>query len=595
MRILPRSILALMGCASLGLSVEEAAAAPCINVYHDESGTSPSDNGGPMNAIMLVNLLGHWPEYEVRVRPIFNYRTSDLEACKSTIYVGTSGDSEIPRAFLTDFFASSQHIAWLGFGQNQLDEEKLAATFRHMVAGQLGLDRGEPKTPQFYQHVSYKGRLFRKSVELVDGKPEGAFEAVRFVPTDARSKEFVLAELIHNTSYRTTPYFLRAGSKFIVGDIPFAYMHESDRYFAFADLLFDILDEEPVHRKPVAFSRTEDIHGLYERHLLKAVLAAHRTESVPFSIAHIPLFVDPFNAFGAGEMKAPKAASDAGDFLSFVKDVSGDPRNTVIWHGVTHQFGDMKNPHSGTSGDDYEFWDMVADKPIGEDTVGWTLDRLAQAMPVFSAYGNSPRFWVTPHYHASALNARVFSAVFPWTIGRVTYFASSFGPSFTIAPADRAASLSIPPVTKASLEAQKGLSAEGVDLRSEGGLTQMFPYEIYRDVYGQRIVPETLGYLSYATSEQTGFIRTVDDMLADARRNQVVRDYWASFFYHPYIFSEKEDGGIGRFSGDTIELRKLLIGLKLLGYTFTSLSEFEASLRSVGKLGAAAGGSVVPR
>lgn len=567
----------------------------CINIYHDESGATAADSSGPMNAIMLANLLGHWPQYEVRVRPIADYRTADLEACKSTFYLGTDTDSEIPDAFLRDFFASEKRIAWVGFGQQMLDKGNFKSLFKHKVAGQLDVDPGEGTSPRFYQHVLYKERLFKKSVELVNGKPEGAFNAVRFAPAGGDAESVVLAKLIHNTNYKTAPYFLRAGAKFIVGDIPFSYMHEADRYFAFADLLFDILDEPPVRTSALAFARTEDIHALYELHLLKAVVSAHRSEGIPFSMAHIPLFSDPFNAFGGGEFKTPLLASEKSDFAAFIKDVAADPRNTIVWHGVTHQFGEMKNPHSGTSGDDYEFWNMVDNKPISDDGVQWTLNRLSEALPVFEAYNRPPRFWVTPHYHASALDSRVFAAVFPWQIGRVTYFSSSFGPTFTIAPADRALSTTMPSVTKANLKASESLSTSDLDMKSADGLTQMFPFEIYRDVYGQRILPETLGYMSYATSDQTAFIRTADDMLADARRNSVIRDYWASFFYHPYVFSQKEDGGIGKFDGDTMELRKLLIGLKLLGYTFTSLPEFEASLTPQSKLGSASTSPSVAR
>jgi uncharacterized protein YdaL len=569
------------------------AEAPCINVYHDESGASTADNAGPMNAIMLANLLGHWPQYEIRVRPIFGYQSADLTACKSTIYLGTDADSEVPEAFLRDFFASEKRIAWVGFGQQMLDKSAFKALFKHKVAGQVDLEPGEGSSPRFYQHVLYKERLFKKSVEWVDGKPEGAFNAVRFAPTANDADSVVLAKLIHNASFKTTPYFLRAGTKFVVGDIPFAYMHEADRYFAFADLLFDILDEPPLRTAALAFARTEDIHALYELHLLKAVVSAHRSEGVPFSMAHIPLFSDPFNAFGGGDFKTPFPATEKSEFVAFIKDIAADPKNTIVWHGVTHQFGEMKNPHSGTSGDDYEFWNMVANKPIGDDGVQWTLDRLSQALPVFEAYNRPPRFWVTPHYHASALDSRVFASVFPWQIGRVTYYPSSFSPSFTINRTDRAHSTTMPSVTKESLNASASLSTAGMDFKSEGGLTQMFPFEIYRDVYGQRILPETLGYMSYATSDQTAFVRTADDMLADARRNSVVRDYWASFFYHPYVFSQKEDGGIGQFDGDTMELRKLLIGLKLLGYTFTSLPDFEASLSPQSQLGSASDSSSV--
>lgn len=558
-----------------------AASAPCLNIYHDEV---EADDSGPINAIMLANLLGHWPHYEIRVRPIASYTTADLETCKSTIYLGTSADTDISEAFLADFLGKDRLMAWVGFGQNQLNQHVFAKTFGHVVSGQFTIDdtsrskTAQEDEPGFFQHVAYKDRLFRKSVERWEGEPIGAFAAVRFVPTNGDAKNKVLANLIHNKTYQMTPYILRAGKKFVVGDIPFSYMHEADRYFVFADVLFDILDEEPVRSQHLAFSRTEDIHGFYELRLLEATLSAHIAENVPFSITHIPLFADPFNSYGSGVVATPVRADTQANFLALVRKIAGEERNAIIWHGVTHQYGARKNPHSGTSGDDYEFWDMVANRPIGEDSVRWTLDRLAQALPVFEAYNIKPRYWVTPHYHASAVNARTFAEVIPWQVGRMTYYPSSFGATFTIPAADRTRAREMPSVDRQRLEDLKGRQLEGLDNRSQSGLTQMFPYEIYRDVYGQRILPETLGYLSYATSEQTAFIRTVDDMLADARRNQVIRDYWASFFYHPYIFASKEDGGIGRFAGDTLELRKLLAGLKLLGFQFTGLSEFEASV-----------------
>lgn len=560
----------------------------CLNIYHDEVDASVSDEAGPINAIMLANLLGHWPHYEVRVRPIEAFKAVDLEACKATFYIGTDPQSDIPRDFLRSYFATTKSIAWIGFGQDKLNKSQFEATFHHRVAGLLPVGDRKEKDPGFYRHVAYKGAVFSKSVEYEGGEAQGAFEAVRFVPLGARAREAVVGELIHNKSFESSAYFLRSANKFVVGDIPFAYMHEGDRYFAFADLLFDILEEEPIRSDRIAFARTEDIHGLYERDLIEAAVQAHKAENVPVSIAHIPLFMDPFDVYGLGEVTVPRPASEESEFRSLVDRLVDDPRNAVVWHGVTHQLGARKNPHSGTSGDDYEFWDMVAKSPVAGDSVTGTLDRLALALPVFDAYGIQPRYWVTPHYHASALNSRVFGQVFPWQIGRVTYYPSSFGASFTLPAADRNSSLAIGNVTRERLEQLKSASWEGLDTRSTEGLTQMFPFEIYRDVYGQRILPETLGYMSYATTEQTAFIRSADDMLADARRNRVVRDYWASFFYHPYIFADSADGGIGRFDGDTLELRKLLIGLKLLGYAFVGLAEFEQ------RLGAESGASKTP-
>src|SRR5262249_39721787 len=152
-------------------------------------------------------------------------------------------------------------------------------------------------------------------------------------------------------------------------------------------------------------------------------------------------------------------------------------------------------------------------------------------------------------------------------------YASSFKPTFTLKATSAQQGASMPSVSRRSL-ADSAKELREIDTRSEDGESQTFPFEIYRDVYGQRIIPETLGYLSFAVSDQSDFIRTPEQMLTDARRNLVVRDCWASFFFHPYLFASRDDGGIGSHSGDTSELRKLLSGLKALGYHFVGLGEF---------------------
>ena len=560
----------------LGTQPLHAQDTQCVNIYHDEA--QEADAVGPINAIMLANLLGHWPHYEIRARPIKAYASADLEHCKATFYLSTSNDSEAPDAFLTDFFETKKTVAWVGFGAQQLDAARFLRTFQHLVSGEVSLDEAKGSKPRFYQYVSYKGVLFRKDAQVRNGQFEGPFSAVRFVPVGEDAAKFTLAKLIHNETHETTPYFLRADNKFIVGDIPFSYMHEGDRYFAFADLLFDILNENPVRDKRLAFARVEDIHGQADLRLLRASFAALQSEDVPISIAHIPLFMDPFNTVGAGKIYKPAPANLAAGFTDVVAEITKDPRNAVVWHGTTHQSGLKKNPHSGASGDDYEFWDMVANRPITGDGIAFTLDRLGQGLRVFEAYKVEPRYWVTPHYHASAANNRAFAAAFPWVVGRVTYYASSLKPTFTLKAFERAASVALPSVTRERLAHLKAKPWTDVDERSKEAFTQMFPFEIYRDIYGQRIVPETLGYLSFATSEQTSFVRLPEQMLQDAQRNSVVRDYWASFFFHPYLFASRDDGGVGRHAGDTIELRKLLIGLKLLGFEFVGLPEFEAQL-----------------
>jgi uncharacterized protein YdaL len=561
----------------------------CVNIFHDEV-YEKARQRGPMNAIMLANLLGHWPQYELRVRPIQDYQSADIEACKATLYLGTLDEAEIPESFLADFSTSRKRLAWIGFGVQKLNPRWLEQAFHHQVSGRVTIDDNRAKKAGFYQYVSYKGSVFHKDVQTSNGTHEGAFDAVRFVPVGPDAAKVVLAHLIHNETNHSIPYFLRADNRFLVGDIPFAYMHEADRYLAFADLLFDILDEQPVRQSRLAFARTEDIHGFYDREILRASFATMRAEGVPISIAHIPLFMDPFNAYHRGYIRRPAPANLVPGFTAMIADLVKDNKNAILWHGTTHQFALTKNPHSGTSGDDYEFWNAVAQRPVDGDGVAFTLDRLAQGLRVFEHYRVAPRYWVTPHYQASATNNRVFGAVFPWTVGGVTYYASSFKPAFTVRATNPQASILMPSVTRQLLSDLKNQAWGEIDARSEEGQSQTFPFEIYRDVYGQRIIPETLGYLSFEISDQTDFIRTPEQMLADAQRNLVVRDYWASFFFHPFIFASREEGGVGSRRGDTSELRKLLIGLKSLGYQFVGLGEFEASLRQQPKNHARQGG-----
>jgi uncharacterized protein YdaL len=79
---------------------------------------------------------------------------------------------------------------------------------------------------------------------------------------------------------------------------------------------------------------------------------------------------------------------------------------------------------------------------------------------------------------------------------------------------------------------------------------------VVTDVYGFRVLPENIGnYQPWA--ENTGVpIRLVEDLVANARANLVVRDGFASFFFHPFF--------------PTSVLREIVRGVQGEGYTFVS-------------------------
>ena len=100
---------------------------------------------------------------------------------------------------------------------------------------------------------------------------------------------------------------------------------------------------------------------------------------------------------------------------------------------------------------------------------------------------------------------------------------------------------------------------------------QFFPYEIYGDIHRQQILPENLGRVLVG-------IRSADKILADAKRNLVLRDIWASVYYQPYLLDpavNPDNAG----SGPT-DLERIVAGLKGMGYTFVNLNTFVSTVKN---------------
>jgi hypothetical protein len=103
---------------------------------------------------------------------------------------------------------------------------------------------------------------------------------------------------------------------------------------------------------------------------------------------------------------------------------------------------------------------------------------------------------------------------------------------------------------------------------------QFYPFEIYGDVYGQRVLPENVGNIQSYLNEQVFHIQTVDGMLANLRRNRVLRDVWGSFFIHPFCISARENAGIGAFPGDVAEIERLIKAVREYGYEFIDVESW---------------------
>jgi uncharacterized protein YdaL len=555
----------------------QAKAPECVNVFYDRG---PAGYWmGRTYSIMLQNLLGHFPEFQQVVSPIELYRAGDIEKCRATFYLASYFDNKIPPAFFEDYKTAKKPVAWFGYSIWNTPMEEI---FGYRYKGLTKLDAASKDAagnPSFYKYIDYKGETFFKFGDWskTDAKTFLApFEQVILEDAGTEKSE-VLAWARHSRSNHAIPYAIRAGQRFYVADIPFSFLHEADRYLVTADLLFDVLGVAPKNQKN-AFLRIEDVHALSPLADLFEVAALLKKEGVPANISLIPTFYDPLRTYDRPSNQEYLTMDRKPEFVEAMHELQADGAS-FIWHGVTHQYGTKPNPHNGATGDDFEFWDAIGNKPVADDNARWVLERLDDG--IFSILKSglpAPRVWLTPHYQASPLDYIIFGRVFPWNVGRVIYYnfrakglqdGSGEG-AYWITGTDAAASARrLEYFGNVEVEVEPGSPWSG----------QWYPYEIYGDVYGQRLIPENLGNSQPYISQHVVRTRSPKEIVADAKRNLVIRDAWASLFYHPYLLQTFKNGGRGTYPGDAQELRFIIQEIKKLGYRFLSADEFSKQPR----------------
>jgi uncharacterized protein YdaL len=315
------------------------------------------------------------------------------------------------------------------------------------------------------------------------------------------------------------PYVLKSGNFWYFADCPFWYATETDRYLLFADLLHDILgvDHPRSHR---ALIRIEDVHPLEDPDLLRAIADLLHSEQVPFLVALIPYFVDP-------EHDVRVSLSEKQDFVDaihYMVRLGG----TVVMHGVTHQY-------KGVSATDFEFWDESINKPIKTNTPDYVLNKMRTGLGECIRNGIYPVVWETPHYAASQKIYDGIAAVFSSAVEqRLAIDDTSYG--------------------------------------------QYFPYIIERDLHGQKLYPENLGYIPYNPEKPEDVSQRVEDLIRIAKSNLSVRDGFASCFYHPCVPLEN--------------LQRLVRGIKGLGFTFVDLKDQQNTVALKDKVIVTGGGKV---
>jgi uncharacterized protein YdaL len=508
---------------ALLLTCSTSASASRLNVclYFDGEDNAAGFRVGERSAVMVRNLLGHFTEVDVYMAPVSRYAKDELSGCDRAIYMGTYFEGKMPDAFLADAARYRKPFLWMNYNIWKLQQKLGAQRFRtewgfeyRSIDGNKPPARGE--IPAFYRSFTYKGSTFRKVAQL---DAQGQFIGHPEIVVVKNHSAAALSEAIHSATSAKTPYALRKGDFFYVADNPVSVIDERDRYLILADLLFDFLKLPPRSEKRYAVVRIEDIHPGYDLGLLHRTIEVFRKRKLPFAISLIPRYVGPGTKGGLDTTQDAK-------FLSLIR-YAVENGASILVHGYEHHLTIDLGCGISFTGEGYEFWDVCKNRPLPFDSVEFVQGRLDKAMQIVEDAKLPVAGWVTPHYAASPLAMRVIHGSFGRVLQRMKYFLAGQSSSDT---------------------------ANAID--------QFFPYTIAYDYDGVYVWPENLGYVPLP--RYGGKPQHIDEMLEIARLNKVVRDAWASFFWHPVLI--RTELGIQ-------SLERLVDGIRAQGYEFVSLQE----------------------
>ncbi len=451
-------------------AVPATGAAPSALLLYD--GKSDPTGEGYLTSHFVSNLLGHF-YLESEIRHVDQYRRGEMAKYEAVFFAGTTARPKFPAGFLEDVAGTTRPFVWLG----QHVGELLALPG---VAERLGFSFiGEDEDFEF---VTYKGQRLEKRYP--------ALNLVALLP-GSRARVHATTQNSNGVLY---PYAIESGPFWYFADEPLSNNVEGDRSLVLADLLHDIL-RRPHAAGRRAMVRIEDVSVDHDPQDLRAIADYLYSQGVPFQIALIPVFRDPQRGLEI-HLSDRRQTVEA---IRYMVSKGG----SVVMHGVTHQY-------RGASGDDFEFWNELADRPVPNDNQAGPLERMLE-LAFRECFNNGiyPIAWETPH---NAASANTYGFLKP-------YFS----------------------VFHERILAAATVSAD-----------QYVPYPV-RDRFGRFVVPENLGYLPFGKSDTAPILNAARAMLS-------VRDGIASFYYHPFMPLK--------------HLREIVNGMRGMGYQFISLREF---------------------
>ena len=256
------------GLQSLGTSVIQPGSMlkPGLAELSTELQTQTSNNGfsslaletqafsyteaAQLYAIFLANLVGRYNNIPVIRRPVSSYQAGQANNYLRTFYLGTTYGSPVPQALINDARAGGK-ITWINYHiwnavpySNATDaaSSPLGFSFTNIVGA---YDSATYTTT--YNKVDYRNFTYNKFLAPME-MGEIKIENPTGITVHAWAK---------NSAGTQIPYALQKGNFWYISDNPFVYIHETDRYLVFADLLGPMLTTiKPAHQEPLPAWKT---------------------------------------------------------------------------------------------------------------------------------------------------------------------------------------------------------------------------------------------------------------------------------------------------------------------------------------------------
>lgn len=438
----------------------------------------------------LKDILTHYRRLATVVRE-YDYKENEYLKYDAVMYLGVHYGTSISPEFREDVLAMDRPLYWIGYNMWKVAWDSHGSHDQSFEA-RFGL--------RFVSMREGFSRIEADSEDYIKQTPEVSELQIM----DQRGVK-VMARAINNSG-TSVPYITRSGNLFIVGDNPLAMVDYSvltghDRIVIFLESLHEFF----ATNAPTAhfgLLRIADVSPESSPRELRLLADLLKKENVPFVVSVIPFYRDPLGYWkhsGKQKQGYERTLANSPEVVSALKYMVSKG-GQIICHGMSHQYENVKNYHSGVTGDDWEFYRLSAKPggsysvagPVEKDSPLWVNQRIATAKAMFKQVGLDITGWLTPHYLASSVDYRAFGEQFSYSLDPSVYFAD--------------------------------------DQQSKEPFVRLFaPFPVH-DSYGRTVLPESAGYVSFQIPNSKPA-----DLIVRARKLLKLRDSWFAMYFHYFL------------------------------------------------------------